>query len=95
MSFQLSDLTDLHDNNIKAWWNDIISNAELMLDDQEQTLKDLESGKKIKKKDNDEDIDMKFLNGDDDEDIDLDVDIDIGQDLLPAKPQPKKQLQKI
>jgi len=74
----LSDLTDLHDNNIKAWWNDIISNAELMLDDQEQTLKDLESGKKIKKKDNDEDIDMKFLNGDDDEDIDLDVDIDIG-----------------
>ena len=35
MSFELSDLADLHDNDTRAWWNDIISNAELMLDDQE------------------------------------------------------------
>ena len=50
MSFELSDLADLHDNNLKAWWSDILSNAELMLDDQQKTLKDLESGKKVNKK---------------------------------------------
>jgi hypothetical protein len=34
-----------------------------MIDDQTETLKQLESGKKIVKKDSDDDIDMKFLNG--------------------------------
>ena len=92
MAFELSDLADLHDNNIKAWWNDIVSSAQLMLEDQQKTLKDLEAGKKVNKKFDDDDIDMKFLNGEDDDDDDDGPDI---ADLLPAKAQPKNQVKEV
>lgn len=31
MEFELSELAEFHDNNVAAWWQDVLSNAELML----------------------------------------------------------------
>ena len=42
----------------------MLSNAELMFEDQQKTLKDLQSGKKSKPKDDDIDLDMDFLDDD-------------------------------
>ena len=65
----------------------MISSAELMMDDQEHTLKELLEGRKIKKKEDFFDLDMKFLEGEDVDlgDLDIDIDIDFSDDDKPAK----------
>jgi hypothetical protein len=50
MEFELSELDEFHNNNLAEWWRDVLSNAELMLEDQESTLSDLIQGKKTKPK---------------------------------------------
>ena len=77
MTFELEELADFHDNNVKAWWQDILSNAELMLDDQVKKLKDLQAGKKSKKIDDDLDLDLDIGLSDDDIGLSDDDDLDI------------------
>jgi hypothetical protein len=44
MEFELSEIVDFHEGKVAEWWKDVISSAELMLDDQKETLKKLQKG---------------------------------------------------
>lgn len=54
MKFELDELEDFNEGNVEKWYKDIVSTSEILLEDQEEIMRKLDSGEKI---DNDEDDD--------------------------------------